>query len=143
MIEIVPVGAIVTTWAFRIGRPPYWVSQTLPSHAGKLPRVSASRWLAFHAASRMNEPMLVGQFECLFGVVADVELEEQVGETHHAQADLPGGPGRGVDLRSRILIHFHDVVEEPDGQLDCLAPGRPSRCNRPSIEPAGRRRRPD
>ena len=47
MIEIVPVGAIVTTWAFRIGLPPCCVSQTLPFQAGK-------------RATRFGQPLACG-----------------------------------------------------------------------------------
>ena len=46
MIEIVPVGAIVVTWALRMSRPSRCVSHTLPFQLGNGPRVSARCWLA-------------------------------------------------------------------------------------------------
>ena len=53
MIEIVPVGAIVVTWAFRMSWPSRWVSHTLPFQLGKGPRLRASCSLATQPASRM------------------------------------------------------------------------------------------
>ena len=53
MIEIVPVGAMVVTWAFLMLWPACWVSHVLPFQVGNGSRTSAMRSLATQAASRM------------------------------------------------------------------------------------------
>ncbi len=62
-----------------------------------------------HAAAELN---------ALGRVVADAELDERVGKTHHAQADAADLLAQRVNRGERILVDVNDVVEEVRAQPD-------------------------
>lgn len=54
--------------------------------------------------------------ERAFGVIGDIEGDQQVGEAHDAHANLPGLFRHAVDLRKREAVAIDHIVEEAYGE---------------------------
>src|SRR5207253_9025956 len=60
---------------------------------------------------------LATERHALVRVVGNAQPHEQIGPTHHAQADAADALGQLVDLRQRILVGIDHVVEEVRAQV--------------------------
>ena len=90
----------------------------LRSHSGTTPRSRASR-------SDLDLGLLVHELldlpaerHAFVRVVGDAQLDEQVGQAHHAETDPPDALGQLGDLRQRVLVGVDDVLEEVGRQVD-------------------------
>ncbi len=61
---------------------------------------------------------LAGDLVADVRAVADAELDVELGEAHHAEADLPVAVDRLLDPLDREVRHRDDVLEEPGAPLD-------------------------
>ena len=55
---------------------------------------------------------LGAQFQGLFRVVADAQLNQQVGKAHNAHADAPGLLAHFLDFFDGVVVHVDDVVQQ-------------------------------
>ena len=51
-------------------------------------------------------------------VVRDFEADQEIGPSHHAQADFAAGPRGPCNLRDGVVVHLDHVVQKADGQGD-------------------------
>ena len=72
--------------------------------------------------------LFLHEFHDLFGhdcrrvrIIRDAELDEHIGEPHDAKPHFPVVPGHFGDFRQRVIVHFDDIVEEPDRRADGIA----------------------
>ena len=55
---------------------------------------------------------LFGHFNCFLGIVWNTKENQQVGKSHHSQADFPVGFRHLLNLRQGVTIHFDDIVQK-------------------------------
>src|SRR5213080_1157441 len=122
MIEIVPVGATVVRLQLRsrrIGRmrsPRGPRAARVRSRDRPLPLGEDAALLRQLLRRRLRLLVhelhhLATERHALVRVVANPQPHEQIGPTHHAQADAADALGQLVDLRQRILVGIDHVVE--------------------------------
>ncbi len=116
MMEIVPVGAIVVTVAFRMGGSPRF-SYTNRQNEEKLPR--------FGQITGSLMPLVIDkahnffcEFQSFFGIIGDAEKNQHVRPAHHAQPDFSISEGHLRDLGKRIFVELHHVIQKADRQMD-------------------------
>ncbi len=119
MREIVPVGAMVRTVAFRHRRP--LVDRLLD--VGKTPFKRAELPAFFVGLLPQEAHQLLGEGQGPGRVVLQFLFQKQIGPAHDAEPDPAVGPGHLSDLGKGVLVDVDDVVQEADGDLD--DPGEP------------------
>ena len=81
---------------------------------------------------KMHESL--GRFNRFRGIIRDGQTDQQIGETHYAQADFPVGQSNFFYLGEGELVHFNHIVEKADGPadqcgklfpVDAIFPGHP------------------
>jgi hypothetical protein len=113
--EMVPVGAIDVSWAFRSGACP---RGGVPAAAEVGERAAFlgefHRSTARFAADQRHEPAC--QAGGAGARVGDAQCREELGEPHDPETDLACAPGGLFQCRVRVAVHLDHVVKEADRQ---------------------------
>ena len=87
------------------------------AHSGNVPRDLGEILARFIDRFSDLSHGLPGEFDAFFGVVLDVELDEEVSPAHYPDANAPGLLRHDLDFVEGILVHVDDVVQHVDGCL--------------------------
>ena len=99
--------------------------QMLRSHSANTPR-SRGQPLRLDLGLLVHELLdLPPERHALVGVVGNAELDEEVGQAHHAEPDAADALRQLGDLRQRVLVGVDDVLEEMGREVDHLTQAVP------------------